>query len=404
MNNTMAAWPLTSLAQILAPISRPAPVEPLKTYPLLGMHWYAEGLYIKERKPGSQIQATILYQVKAGDFVYNRLFAWKGAFGIADADTADCYVSNEFPCFRVDETRAFPAFLLKYYSQSSIWQEAQESSSGTTPTSRLRLKVEQLLAMQIPLPPLDEQRRIVARIDALAARIEEARGLRRQAGEETEALEGATRNKLFDPHENASWPVMTLGEVADIRSGVTLGRTVIGETIPVPYLRVANVQDGYLDLDVIKEIAILASELDKWHLEPGDVLLTEGGDWDKLGRGTVWRGEIPLCIHQNHIFRVRANPNQFVPDFLAALIGSPYGKEYFQGASKQTTNLASINQTQLKAFRVFCPPLAEQRRIVAYLDDLQARADALRRLQAETAADLEALLPAVLDQAFRGEL
>ena len=92
-----------------------------------------------------------------------------------------------------------------------------------------------------------------------------------------------------------------------------------------------------------------------------------------------------------------------MPEFLAALISSPAGKEYFQGASKQTTNLASINQTQLKAFQVFCPPLEEQRRMVAYLDELRAKADALKHLQAESAAELEALLPAVLDQAFRGE-
>src|SRR5579885_1803765 len=111
MSSTTAVWPLISLRQILTPISRPMSVEPLKTYPLLGMHWYAQGLYIKEQKQGSQIQAGTLYQVKEGDFVYNRLFAWKGSFGIAGSDTADCYVSNEFPCFRVDETRAFPPFL-----------------------------------------------------------------------------------------------------------------------------------------------------------------------------------------------------------------------------------------------------------------------------------------------------
>jgi type I restriction enzyme S subunit len=172
----------------------------------------------------------------------------------------------------------------------------------------------------------------------------------------------------------------------------------------LPYLRVANVQDGHLDLAEIKEVEVLESEADKWKLQRGDLLLTEGGDWDKLGRGTVWREEIPNCIHQNHIFRIRTKPDKFVPEFVAKLIGSPVGKAYFQDASKQTTNLASINQRQLKAFRVFQPPLPEQRRIVAELDALQAEVDALKRLQAETAAELDALLPSILDKAFKGEL
>ncbi len=165
-----------------------------------------------------------------------------------------------------------------------------------------------------------------------------------------------------------------------------------------------SVQDGYLDLDVVKEIDVLQSEADKWSLKPGDILLTEGGDWDKLGRGTVWRGEILNCIHQNHIYRVRTDPSLFDPDFVSALIGSPYGKSYFQAASKQTTNLATINQRQLKAFQIPCLPLHEQRRIVAYLDSLQAKVDSLKQLQAETAAELDALLPSVLDRAFKGEL
>jgi type I restriction enzyme S subunit len=167
---------------------------------------------------------------------------------------------------------------------------------------------------------------------------------------------------------------------------------------------VANVQDGYLDLDIVKTVHVLEDERIKWQLKCGDLLLTEGGDWDKLGRGTVWHGEIPDCIHQNHIFRVRLNTSEFEPRYVLALTRSPYGKEYFQDASKQTTNLASINQRQLKAFPVYRLPLPEQRRIVAYLDDLQANIDQLKSLQAETAAELDALLPSILDRAFRGEL
>ena len=169
-------------------------------------------------------------------------------------------------------------------------------------------------------------------------------------------------NAIFSNDELLKSPTYLLGDIAEIRSGITLGRPLTGKTVSLPYLRVANVQDGYLDLSIIKEVSLLESEVDKWKLKFGDLLLTEGGDLDKLGRGTIWRGQIKNCIHQNHIFRLRVNTNEFYPEFLAAVIGSPTGKTYFQAASKQTTNLASINQRQLKAFPVFKPSLPAQKR------------------------------------------
>jgi len=401
MNNK---WPIVPLKRVLKPVSRPESVHPEKTYHILGSHWYAQGLYTKYVMKGAQIRATKVYRIEKGDFVYNRLFAWKGSFAVAIDENDGCYVSNEFPSFAIDSNILDPKYLWRIFSLASIWDDALGLSTGGTPTSRNRLKEEKLLAMNISLPPLDEQRCIVARIEELAVLIEEARELRRRAVEETEALIFSARSVFFSEEFNKHWPIMTLGDVTDIRAGVTLGRRLSGPTIKLPYLRVANVQDGYLDLSLIKEIEILESELEKWQLQDGDILLTEGGDWDKLGRGAVWHNEIQECIHQNHIFRLRVNPNEFDPEYLCSLIGSTYGKNYFQAASKQTTNLASINQRQLKAFKAFKPPLEEQRRIIVYLDGIHSKLDALKRHQAETAAELDALLPAVLERAFRGEL
>lgn len=115
-------------------------------------------------------------------------------------------------------------------------------------------------------------------------------------------------------------------------------------------------------------------------------------------------GQIGNCIYQNHLFRVRVDPQQFDPEFLSALIGSPYGKAYFQGVAKKTTNLATINQRDLRAFQVFCPPLSEQKRILAALQDVQIRTRALQDLQGSAHQELVALLPSVLDEAFRGDV
>jgi type I restriction enzyme S subunit len=164
------SWPLVPLAAVLTPVSRPEPVKPEATYSISGAHWYAGGLYTTEITTGAGIQATNLYRVEEGDFVYNRLFAWKGSFAVATEENSGCYVSNEFPCFRPSTDRLDARFLWRYFSRSSSWSDALALSTGGTPTSRNRLKEDKFLALEIPLPPLDEQRRIVARIEALAPR------------------------------------------------------------------------------------------------------------------------------------------------------------------------------------------------------------------------------------------
>lgn len=160
------------------------------------------------------------------------------------------------------------------------------------------------------------------------------------------------------------WRVEKLGRLSEIVSGATLGAARSAMCgIAVPYLRVANVQDGYLDLSDVKIINVSIQELEKLRLKEGDVLMNEGGDFDKLGRGTVWCGEISDCVHQNHVFRVRPRTETLRSDYLAFWSQSQFGKKYFVLSSKQSTNLASINSTQLNAFPIATPPAPEQERI-----------------------------------------
>lgn len=162
---------------------------------------------------------------------------------------------------------------------------------------------------------------------------------------------------------------LPLEECAEVTGGVTLGRAVPdGGSLELPYLRVANVQDGYIDTSDVKTIRILPSEINRFKLHRGDVLLTEGGDFDKLGRGAVWDGRINPCLHQNHVFRVRCIQSVMLPDFLTLYLSSHEGRKYFLSIAKQTTNLATINSSQLKSMPIPCPPLIEQQRIVEVLD------------------------------------
>ena len=171
------------------------------------------------------------------------------------------------------------------------------------------------------------------------------------------------------------WQLLRLKDVAQVQTGLTLGKDYRStRTISRPYLRVANVQAGCLDLTHVKSINVPLNEADRTTLLTGDVLMTEGGDIDKLGRGCVWRDELPGCLHQNHIFSVRCRRGLLSPEFLVGLMGSIHGRAYFEFTAKQTTNLASTNSSTLRKFPVFLPVLEEQ---VAILNVISEETNAL---------------------------
>jgi type I restriction enzyme S subunit len=204
---------------------------------------------------------------------------------------------------------------------------------------------------------------------------------------------------------SSGWPIASLDEICSIASGITKGRKPPPEPLrEVPYMAVVNVQDGRLNLETVKTIQASSSEIERYKLLLGDLLLTEGGDPDKLGRGTVWNGEISECIHQNHIFRVRAASSLINMSFLSRLVASPAGKAYFLSKAKQTTGIASINLTQLRNFPVPLAPLNEQRRIAAKLDTTLAAVDACRLRLDGVEALLKRFRQAVLASATSGEL
>ena len=169
----------------------------------------------------------------------------------------------------------------------------------------------------------------------------------------------------------------------------------------MPYMRVANVQDGHFYLDEIKTIAVTQKEIEAYSLKFGDLLLTEGGDPDKLGRGSVWEDQIENCIHQNHIFRVRIKEKESInPYYLSALVSSTYGKSYFLRSAKQTTGIASINSTQLKSFPTVIPPINLQNRFAVIVE----KVGSIKARYQQNLADLETLYGALSQQAFKGEL
>lgn len=257
------------------------------------------------------------------------------------------------------------------------------------------LNKTQFSEIEITLPPLEEQHRIAALLDKVSDLI-----AKRQAQlDKLDLLVKAWFVEMFgDPVLNPmKWPEQPLENMADIVSGITKGRkTKETELIEVPYMAVSNVKDGYIDWTTVKTILATKAEIEQYRLLPDDVLMTEGGDPDKLGRGAIIQKPLENCIHQNHIFRVRLDENILLPSYFAEFLQHQKAKQYFLKCAKQTTGIASINMRQLKGLPIFVPPLDMQSEFKGYIEEVEM----LRYRISCSLERLETLKKALMQQYF----
>ncbi len=301
-------------------------------------------------------------------------------------------------CLRCDQTQINPEFA-KYLIRSPEFRARLQNFINKA-VNQASVSIGNLKPIPVNIPPLQEQRHIAAILDQTDA----LRAKRREALAQLDSLTQSIFIEMFgDPVSNSKrWAdTNTLGEVASIASGVTKGRNLTGKaTRNIRYLAVANVQDKSLNLSSVKTIEATEEEIERYLLKSDDLLLTEGGDPDKLGRGTLWKNELPECIHQNHIFRVRVTSDAVTPLFLNWLVGSERGKKFFLRSAKQTTGIASINMTQLRSFPLLLPPMKLQRdfgKLATSVADQHA-------VHTASLAEMETLFASLQHRAFGGEL
>ena len=257
--------------------------------------------------------------------------------------------------------------------------------------------------LRIPVPSLVTQRAIADYLDAETARIDGVIGARRKQLALMDERQHSMLSKLLVPVDT---PFVRLRHLAELQSGLTVDAMRDPGPDPVvrPYLRVANVQPGWLDLDSVTEIAVPRSLAERCTLRVGDVLMTEGGDLDKLGRGTIWRGELPGALHQNHVFAVRPRRDVLSPDYLALLTQTAHARAYFESTGTRTTNLASTNSEKIMSLPIPRLTLEYQRRGVA---DAVAHLDGIAQLKKRTESQVDLLLErrqALITAAVTGQL
>ncbi len=244
---------------------------------------------------------------------------------------------------------------LKWYFASPTFRNLLVSQVAGIGGSLTRAQPKQVAKYPVPVVGKEEQHRIASVLD----KVNDLIAKRRAQMDKLDLLVKARFVEMFgDPVLNPmKWPEQYLENMADIVSGITKGRkTKETELIEVPYMAVSNVKDGYIDWTTVKTILATKSEIEQYRLLPDDVLMTEGGDPDKLGRGAIIQKPLENCIHQNHIFRVRLDENILLPPYFAEFLQHQKAKQYFLRCAKQTTGIASINMRQLKELPILVPP------------------------------------------------
>ena len=447
-------WTATTLGEVTAPRGLRVKPSEMQDSPFIGLeHIEAHTMRLLDMAKASEVKSSASY-FGQGDVIYGRLRPYLNKVYMPDFSGL---ASGEFIVFP-SQPNLNNAYLKYFLNQWEFVSFVTRLNTGDRP----RVDFTQFANYPLPLAPLPEQRRIVAeiekqftRLDASVESLKRARAnlKRYRASVLKSACEGslvpteaelarnegrdyepagvllerilAERRARWESQEKRrgkykepsapdtsdlpalpeGWAWATLAQVSDVKGGVTKGKLYrSGQTLrEIPYLRVANVQRGYLDLEQLSTIKTSEETIEQLRLIPGDVLFTEGGDRDKLGRGWVWQGEVEECIHQNHVFRARLLLDSVIPE-MVSWWGNSFGRDFFSRFGKQTTNLASINLTVLSQFPIPIPPLAEQQRIVA---EVERRLSVIQQAEATVTASLvraDRLRQSILKQAFSGQL
>lgn len=352
---------------------------------------------------------------KAGDVLYSRLRPYLNKVVVSSFDG----VASAEILALVPSEITVADFVMQRIKMQDFLNFAALLDKGDRP----RVNFEGIANFPINLPPLDEQKRIVAKLRKLISRTASAR----DALNDIPALIEKYKTRIFDmafsgeltrdlrpasPGEEVGsndlpigWELKLLGNISAIQGGIQVGkkRKALIDLVNVPYLRVANVQRGWLNLDEIKTIEVTRLEKERLLLLEGDILMNEGGDRDKLGRGWIWEGQIAGCIHQNHVFRIRLKDASFPSKFVSHY-ANEMGQKYFFDQGTQTTNLASVSKRKIAALPVPMPPRDEAVEIVRRIEAAFACLDRVSNEYAEASKRLPVFEASILQSAFKGEL
>jgi type I restriction enzyme S subunit len=396
-----ATWVSVRLGELLRRVKNEVLVSDDETYARLTIRMNGKGIVIRDRVPGHEIGTKRQFLARSGQLLLSKIDARNGAFGIVPIECDKAVITGNFWAFDVNASRLVPGYF-DYLTKTPLFVEfCIRASEGTT--NRLYLQETAFLSQEIPLPPISEQRRIVAKIDELTAKIEKASDLRRKASEGAEALIESELSRTFhiiSQHFGST----QIGNFSEVKGGKRLpaGERLSDNPTPFPYIRVADMKKHSIDTSGLKYVPEhLHPSISRYTISSRDVYVTIAGT---IG----YPGVVPEILDganltENAAKLVFHNDERISKEYIVYSLRSPQVQQQFK---KKQTEAAQpkLALHRIASTQIPIPPLPQQRRIVAYLDSLQAQVDALKKLQAQTAAELDALFPSILDRAFKGGL
>lgn len=397
------SWPLVSLGELLRLERRPVTVVLDNQYAEIGIYCFGRGIFHKMPRTGLEVGNKDLFLIKEGDFILQVTFAWEGAVALASKAEDGMFGSTRFPTYRVDESRCFAPYLVNYFKTLGGKEQLVKISPGSAGRNRV-LSLKRIPEVKVPLPPLDEQRRIVARIEGLGTKIKEARRIRQQAVEEVEALLASARNHVFGSDVQPDWIPLSsyVSHIENGKSPATEGRPASAGEWAV--LKVGAVSFGSFDEKENKALPLSFTPIPRFEVQSGDFLMSRANTAELVGACALVKDVRPKLMLSDKIFRfVLQEPRRIDLNYLNHALKSPVLRsQIVKAASGTSPTMKNISKSKVLALRLPDVSFSDQRRIVVYLDGFQTKIDSLKRLQAETAIELDAMIPSILDKAFQG--
>lgn len=398
------AWPRVSLGDLLTLQRRPVEVLPDREYQEIGIYCHGGGIFHKNPRTGLEVGDKALFQMRSQDLILQVTFAWEGAIAVCSDAEDGLYGSSRYPTYRTDEKRCNPHYLAKYLGTHDGLAQIDRICPGSAGRNRV-LALKRVPEITVPLPPLEEQNRIVAKLDALAAKIDEARNDIRLASDAINALPGSELASVV-ADLSRDHPSLALEELLlDACYGTSVKCSPERSAGSTPVLRIPNVASEVINLRDMKYGALSEPEIDRLSALSGDILVVRtNGSADLVGRCAVV-GELPepMCF-ASYMIRLRCDTARIAPAFLQTILRHLRTDGQLIDFARTTAGQYNVSLGRLRKARVPLPPMAIQDSVVHHIRRLQAGIDHLANASEQRHDELTALLPSLLDRAFRAEL
>jgi len=392
-------WPKERLGQLLRHRKEFATIDDLAVYRRPRVQLHAQGIVLRDELPGALVKTKQQQICRAGELLVAEIDAKVGGIGIVPDALGGAIVSSHYFLFQIDETKLDRRFLAAFVQTRTFLDQIEAQGS----TNYAAIRPADVLGYEIPLPPIVEQRSVVARIEELAAKIHEAHTLRHEAAAEVAALVASKLGARFT-RLSQTLPVHPLEELT---SHIVDGPHKTPQYLPpgspgIPFVTVKNMVSGTLSFAELNYISEDDHRVFARRCRPeyGDVLYSKDGA--TRGRPCFVDTELEFSYFVS-VALIKPLRDRLDGRYLAHLLGSSWIRERMTVKSRGDM-IPHIVLGEIRAFPVPLPPLEQQHRMVEEMDALQAQVNSLRQMQADSDAELDALLPAVLDRAFKGEL